>query len=130
MSKKGKQPEPEPVPEPEEEEVIETGTGEFVFSSGAKYVGGWKSVDGVKVRDGEGVYSYGPEEYSGQWVDDCMEGQGTHKFSSGACYEGEFKQNMFEGTGTYRFADGATYRYQSLCMLGCKIVIISNCYKL
>ena len=110
MSKK-KQPEPEPEPEPEEEEqVVETGTGEFVFSNGAKYVGAWKIVGGVKLRDGEGVYSYGPEEYSGQWVDDCMQGQGRHTFSSGAVYEGEFHQNMFEGTGTYRFADGAAYR--------------------
>ena len=111
MSKKGKaEPEPEPEPEGEEEPQVETGTGTFMFPNGAKYVGGWKSVDGAKVRDGEGVYTHGPEEFTGQWVDDCMEGSGKHTFSSGAFYEGEFSNNLFEGKGVYRFADGATYR--------------------
>lgn len=110
MSKK-KQPEPEPEPEPvEQDEQVETGDGEFLFSNGAKYVGSWKKVSGVKLRDGIGVYSYGPEEYSGQWANDCMHGKGRHKFSSGAVYDGDFHNNMFEGAGTYRFADGATYR--------------------
>ena len=81
-----------------------------MFSNGARYVGAWKSSDGVKLRDGEGVYTNGPEEYSGQWVDDRMEGKGKHTYSSGASFEGELVDNKFEGIGTYRFPDGATYR--------------------
>lgn len=110
MSKK-KQADPEPLVEPEPKvEHVETGEGEFIFSNGATYRGQWKCIDGAKFRAGEGVYCCGPENYSGQWVNDCMEGNGKYTFSSGAVYEGEFQNNMFEGSGTYRFADGATYR--------------------
>jgi hypothetical protein len=108
---KNKKPEVEPEPEPQEEvEQVVTGSGEFVFLNGSRYVGDWKSTGDVKQRDGEGTYTNGPEEYTGQWVDDRMEGRGKHTFSSGAVYEGELVNNMFEGTGTYRFPDGSTYR--------------------
>ncbi len=92
------------------EQKIETGRGEFVFSNGARYVGDWKSIDGVKVREGQGNYWNGPEEYSGRWASDAMSGEGRMVFSSGAIYEGHFENNMFEGHGVYTFSDGASYR--------------------
>lgn len=115
MSKnKGKVQEAEPEPEPvQNDPVIETGKGEFLFPNGARYLGEWKSVNGIKFRHGEGEYQYGPEVYSGQWSDDKMCGAGKQTFSSGAYYDGEFKDNMFEGNGIYRFPEGATYRYHA-----------------
>lgn len=111
MSKKPAGKGPEPVPEPVVvEPVIETGSGEFVLPNGGRYVGAWKSTDGVKVREGEGVYTYGPEEYRGQWRGDAMCGPGRLVLSSGAVYEGEFEGGAFHGNGTYTFPDGATYK--------------------
>jgi 1-phosphatidylinositol-4-phosphate 5-kinase len=110
MSKnKGKEAEVEPVPQVVEPKV-ETGSAEFVFSNGATYKGAWRSTDGVKVREGQGQYTYGPEQYVGNWKDDAMSGEGRMVFSSGAVYEGHFERNMFEGVGTYTFPDGAVYR--------------------
>jgi hypothetical protein len=110
MSKNKKEPEPEPVAQVEKEPVIETGSGEFLFPNGAKYIGEWRSVNGLKQRHGNGTYAFGPEEYQGQWAEDAMQGHGRQSFSSGAYYEGEFHHNMFQGQGVYRFPDGATYR--------------------
>ena len=92
------------------EQKIETGRGEFIFSNGARYIGDWKKIDGVKIREGQGNYVYGPEEYSGTWAADAMSGEGKTVFSSGATYEGHFENNMFEGYGVYIFPDGASYR--------------------
>mmetsp|Transcript_29398 Transcript_29398/g.54436 ORF Transcript_29398/g.54436 Transcript_29398/m.54436 type:complete len:157 (-) Transcript_29398:187-657(-) len=100
-------------PEPEEEEPepeIEEGNGTFLYPDGSKYEGDWRSVDGLRFRQGRGKFTTGPESYEGDWNEDVMEGQeGTYTFSSGAVYTGGFINNAFEGQGTYTFADGAVY---------------------
>lgn len=108
MNKKGKKEEPV-VEVPKEPEIIK-GSGEFTFPDESIYVGEWKEVSGVKTRDGAGTYTFGPEKYSGQWVDDKMEGTGEYHFASGAVYKGSFKHNVMEGEGQYFFTDGATYK--------------------
>ena len=93
---------------------ITNGNSTFIFPDGSEYSGDWTEVDGVKSRDGLGVYKIGPEEYNGSWSNDQMSGKGRYKFSSGAVYEGEFRKNVFEGHGEYHFPDGAIYRYFKL----------------
>ncbi|CAH8437142.1 unnamed protein product [Heterobilharzia americana] len=44
--------------------------------------------------------------YTGDWVDDIIEGYGRVEFSSGSCYEGGFKENKMDGFGTYYWASG------------------------
>ncbi len=82
-----------------------------MFPDGGRYQGDWQQLgeNGVKTRHGQGVWTCGPEEYSGSWVTDAMSGEGTYKFASGACYRGSFVNNQFEGKGEYIFADSATY---------------------
>lgn len=112
MSKgKGKAPEPVPVAEaaPVEPEVIPQGTGEFVLPDGSSYFGEWKELNKVKVRDGLGTMTFGPETYVGQWAGDKMNGEGEYTFASGGKYKGHFKDNLFEGEGEYIFPDGAIY---------------------
>lgn len=109
MSKKA------PVQEPEAEKAGETqailGSGRFSFPDGSFYEGEWKEINGIKSRDGMGLFSSGPESYKGSWVNDAMEGDGTYTFASGAVYSGSFAQNKFNGNGKYQYADGAYYMY-------------------
>jgi hypothetical protein len=37
------------------------------------------------------------EEYSGSWVEDRMEGEGTYKYKSGAIYIGDWLNNKQHG---------------------------------
>lgn len=88
----------EEVQEPQHiEPEILTGSGIFMFPTGGKYEGEWKSIGGIKYRDGVGTFTYGPEEYQGSWKNDLMHGEGRYQFSSGACYTGSFVHNSFEG---------------------------------
>ena len=107
MSKKApvQEPEPEKVAEPQ----VTSGSGRFTFSDGSYYEGEWKETNGIKSRDGMGTITCGPESYTGSWVNDAMEGDGTYTFASGAVYSGSFAQNKFNGSGKYQYADGAYY---------------------
>ena len=100
--------EPE-VEEVEPEPVIEEGAGVFLYPDGSKYEGEWRSVDGLRFRQGQGKFSTGPESYEGTWNEDVMEGEGVYTFSSGATYSGSFVNNSFEGQGKYTFPDSAVY---------------------
>ena len=94
----------------EDEEPQEEKTGTFVFPDGSKYEGGFILNDeGLRVRQGYGVYIEGPEKYEGEWDGDEMEGAGKFYFASGATYDGNFSGNEFSGKGTYKWADGAVY---------------------
>lgn len=97
MSKAGTKKVEEVQEPPHIEPEILTGSGIFMFPTGGKYEGEWKSIGGVKFRDGNGVFTLGPEEYEGSWKNDLMHGEGRYKFSSGACYTGSFVHNSFEG---------------------------------
>eukprot|EP00607_Mallomonas_marina_P005466 CAMPEP_0182426724 /NCGR_PEP_ID=MMETSP1167-20130531/13250_1 /TAXON_ID=2988 /ORGANISM="Mallomonas Sp, Strain CCMP3275" /LENGTH=155 /DNA_ID=CAMNT_0024608381 /DNA_START=214 /DNA_END=681 /DNA_ORIENTATION=+ len=98
---------------PDEQDVpieIPSGHNVFLFPDGSQYEGDWTEIEGVRVREGRGIFTAGPEQYEGEWKNDQMCGKGKYKFSSGAIYEGEFQKNLFEGEGEYRFADGSIYR--------------------
>eukprot|EP00602_Paraphysomonas_sp_CaronLab_P006592 CAMPEP_0185035028 /NCGR_PEP_ID=MMETSP1103-20130426/25696_1 /TAXON_ID=36769 /ORGANISM="Paraphysomonas bandaiensis, Strain Caron Lab Isolate" /LENGTH=131 /DNA_ID=CAMNT_0027571931 /DNA_START=51 /DNA_END=443 /DNA_ORIENTATION=+ len=108
MSKKVKEEDVQaPVQEAEATETFSNGS--FLYPDGSKYSGDYKTVDGVKYRHGHGVFTFGPEQYDGEWINDTMEGRGVYSFSSGAVYTGDFKQNCFSGEGSYAFPDGASY---------------------
>jgi hypothetical protein len=107
--KGGKAVEPPPEPVKVEPEII-TGTGEFHLADGSKYNGEYKQVDGKKTRDGQGTFTFGPEVYTGQWVNDKMHGKGEYRYASGAIYNGDFFENMMHGQGEYFFPDGAVYK--------------------
>jgi hypothetical protein len=109
---KGKVPVVEaPVPEPVEQEEETVQNGRFIYADGSKYEGEWTMVDGNQMRNGRGTFTCGPDQYTGSWINDAMDGEGEYMFSSGAVYRGNFSQNMFEGEGEYVFPDGAVYRY-------------------
>ena len=49
------------------------------------------------------------DNYTGDWIDDMMTGQGVYTWSSGAKYEGQFKTDRRHGIGTYYFSNGDRY---------------------
>ncbi|CAM9798830.1 unnamed protein product, partial [Discosporangium mesarthrocarpum] len=84
--------------------------GKFVFPGGGYYEGGYKVVDGQRVRHGTGRHVNGEEVYVGTWENDAMSGKGWFmKFVSRASYIGDFKGNKFQGNGVYTWADGSKY---------------------
>ena len=85
------------------------GTGQFSLPDRSKYEGDWTEIAGVKTRNGHGTFIIGSEIYTGQWVNDSMNGTGEIVFGSGAKYTGNFKNNVFEGEGNYSFSDGSSY---------------------
>ena len=48
-------------------------------------------------------------EYSGEWVEGEIRGEGRARFPDGSVYEGEFVAGKPEGQGTITFADGGSY---------------------
>ena len=79
----------------------------------APAAGDWAIVDGVKMRQGRGVYDDGAKQrYEGEWLNDMMHGRGTFEYASGAKYEGEFVANKYDGYGTFVFANGAEEVYR------------------
>jgi hypothetical protein len=93
-----------------QEVQVQYGKGSFSFPDGSKYEGDYQQgADNIKLRHGKGVFTNGPERYSGEWSGDKMNGQGIYEFASGAVYKGSFKNGFFDGEGVYKFPDGATY---------------------
>ena len=79
----------------------------------APAAGDWAIVDGVKLRQGRGVYDDGAKQrYEGEWQNDMMHGRGTFEYASGAKYEGEFVANKYDGYGSFIFSTGAKYEGQ------------------
>ena len=111
MSKgKGKNAQPEPEPEPVKiEPEIKLGSGKFSLIDNSSYEGQYKEINGIKFKDGKGIFKVGPEIYDGNWVMDIMSGYGEYYFSSGAVYKGNFDNNQLHGEGSYQFSDGASY---------------------
>ncbi|CAH8491650.1 unnamed protein product [Schistosoma rodhaini] len=50
--------------------------------------------------------------YSGEWVNDKIEGFGKVKFASGSYYEGGFKDNKMDGLGIYYWPNGYILKAQ------------------
>lgn len=82
---------------------IETeGHGRFEYMDGTVYEGQWKIINGKKMKHGRGTIIVGStltaeneqkESYTGQWVEDRMEGEGEYFYKSGAIYSGEWVHN-------------------------------------
>ncbi len=63
------------------------------------------SSAGLRVGKGVMRYTKGGEEYSGDWVDDKMEGEGVLKWADGDVFVGRFK-NGESSVGIFNFATG------------------------
>nr|CAH8822437.1 unnamed protein product [Trichobilharzia regenti] len=50
--------------------------------------------------------------YTGQWVNDMIDGFGKVEFASGSYYEGNFKENKMHGFGTYYWPNGYILKAQ------------------
>ncbi len=85
----------------------QSGYGEAVFPSGAKYAGEFQNgrVHGLGTM-------YFPEghRYSGYWKNQYREGQGRFTFASGDEYLGAFLHNKMEGKGVMTYANGDVYK--------------------
>lgn len=81
--------------------------GEVKFSSGSKYIGGWKDDKGPH---GKGKYYWKHGSiYDGEYKNGKQNGQGTFTYPSGSTYVGEFKDDKFNGQGTLTLKDGVKY---------------------
>lgn len=49
------------------------------------------------------------EEYTGDFENDQMCGEGVYIYKSGAIYRGQFRDNKHNGIGFYQFPEGCTY---------------------
>jgi hypothetical protein len=104
------------------------GYGTYVWHSGDKYVGNWLHGE----RHGNGKYTwpdgtwyegefqngdlngYGTKRYTdgtytGKWIRDERNGQGTFRSNEGWSYEGQWKNDEMHGRGKYIFDDGSYY---------------------
>lgn len=86
------------------------GVGVYVYPDGSRYDGQVVRKEGLPPkRHGNGVYVDVNSVYDGQWIDDCMGGEGHITFSGGASYRGTFHANVFEGRGRYEWPNGTSY---------------------
>ena len=60
--------------------------------------------------NGQGTYNFqSGAKYVGEWKNDKIHGLGTYTFAEGHIYVGEFKENLKNGQGTYTFPSGEKY---------------------
>ncbi len=95
-------------PEGQGQQQKDDARGSFAFVDGSRYEGQYRVPEGggAPVRHGKGTYTNGAEQYTGEWKDDKMRGQGRYVFASGAVYEGQFDDNKFHGQGRYTWPNG------------------------
>jgi len=99
---------------------IRSGRGTFFNGTDKLYIGQWKNDK----REGRGSYFFGVkdwtenkysehwlsenvENYSGQFVNDLYQGQGTYRWPDGQKYVGEFFANDKHGPGTFIYSTGS-----------------------
>ena len=76
------------------------------FDDGGVYEGTFR--DGL--RHGTGTYRLpNGYEYTGDWVEGEIRGEGVAQFPNGSVYEGQFASGKPEGVGHITFSDGGTY---------------------
>ncbi|KAL3516392.1 hypothetical protein ACH5RR_023294 [Cinchona calisaya] len=80
---------------------------EKVFSNGDMYTGQW--ADNCPNGNGKYLWSDGCM-YVGEWVRGKTNGKGMFSWPSGATYEGQFKNGYMDGEGTYIGCSNDTYR--------------------
>lgn len=83
-----------------------SGTGTYVYPSGAKYNGQFKN--GKIHGQGMLIFSNG-NRYVGQWKNQYRHGKGKMTFYNGDVYKGNFYQSKFTGKGTMEFHSGDKY---------------------
>lgn len=60
--------------------------------------------------EGNGIFSYDiGEEYSGNWHDDQISGEGTLRVPTEGTYKGDFSRSKKNGKGIFTWDDGAVY---------------------
>ena len=86
---------------------IRNGQGTLIYDNGnAKHVGNFK--DGVANGQGTTTFPNQPGvEYTGNYINNQLNGQGTLKNSDGTYYVGNFKNSLPDGNGTNYNADGS-----------------------
>jgi LysM repeat protein len=86
---------------------IRNGQGTLIYDNGnAKHVGNFK--DGVANGQGTTTFPNQPGvEYTGNYINNQLNGQGTLKNSDGTYYVGNFKNSMPDGNGIKYNADGS-----------------------
>lgn len=82
------------------------GTGTFVYSSGARYIGTFK---GGKMHGDGALYFSNGNKYFGQWVEQYREGKGKMIYANGDTYRGNYKKGKMHGRGTMNFRNGSRY---------------------
>jgi hypothetical protein len=102
------------------DQSIRSGRGTFWNGKGNLYIGQWRDDK----RNGRGSYFINlpgwkenehselwltehTENYSGEFVDDRYQGQGTYRWAAGGKYVGGFFANSKHGPGTYYYATGS-----------------------
>ena len=76
------------------------------YSNGGIYEG--EFLNGKQHGNGKYISADG-YEYSGQWVNGIIEGEGTAKYSDGSIYTGSFKESKPNGIGKLVFLNGGSY---------------------
>jgi len=80
--------------------------GSWTFSDGDNYTGEW----GNGRLNGQGVATFGlGGRYTGQFIESKRNGQGTFLYPNGDKYEGEWRSNKWHGRGTHILANGNKY---------------------
>jgi hypothetical protein len=83
-----------------------SGTGTFIFNSGATYTG--QFIKGKIQGKGRCEFTNG-NIYYGEWHDQFIEGVGTMKYNNGDVYIGQFIKGRINGTGQMQYSNGSNY---------------------
>ena len=81
------------------------------------------------LQHGTGTYKLpNGYEYSGEWVEGEIKGEGVARFPNGSVYEGNFAKGKPEGLGKITFADGGTYEgeWEAGAIMGQGVAIYAN----
>ncbi len=99
---------------------VREGRGTYWNGVSDLYIGQWQN----DLRHGRGAYFFGVqdwtpnkhsehwlqnnvENYTGEFVEDLYEGDGTYRWPDGERYEGEFYANEKHGNGTFYYSTGS-----------------------
>lgn len=81
------------------------GTGRLTWPDLSSFEGQFE----YGVRSGFGTLTKKWGSMSGNWVDDCLEGEGEMAINSGTTYKGNFHKSLRHGQGTLMYPNGTFY---------------------
>jgi hypothetical protein len=83
------------------------GQGTYRHPDGSEYSGEFRNA----MMHGQGTYVYARrgEKYVGEWRNGVINGEGTYFYRSGNRYQGEWRNGRKSGQGTYSYASGEKY---------------------